>query len=96
MHTAVAARKGTARIRQEARVLYTLLDSAQDAGLLVGLPIASTWDEIDDRVRVAGNYETEAEHFHAVMSEPDASGAMVGTWIEERWRAVQSRIGTHG
>ena len=89
---ATMLRQGTATIRDEARVLYTLLDAADSAGLMNGTAVEPAWREANARVLVRPNYDSEAEVFHDLMAALDASGALAGTWIEERWRMIQSRV----
>ncbi len=89
---ATIQRQGTATIRDEARVLYTLLDAAASAGLMDETTVEPAWREANSRLLARPNYESEAEVFHGLMVALDASGALAGTWIEERWRTIQSRV----
>lgn len=82
---------GNVGIRQEARVLYTLLDAAASAGLIVGTSLEPCWHELNARVHAGASYESEAHLFHELLSALELSGGLRGTWIEERWRTIQSR-----
>jgi hypothetical protein len=83
---------GVARIRDEARLLYTLLDAADSAGIITGTPDESIWHAADARLRAGETYEAEAERLHDLLAGLDVSGALRGTWIEERWRSLQHRV----
>jgi hypothetical protein len=75
----------------EGRVLYTLLDAAQAAGLIRDFALQQQWREIEARLKAKPHYFDEADAMHALLAEIEAEGSLAGTWIEERWRSVQQR-----
>ena len=90
--TFVASR---ARIAAEARLLYTLLDAAENAGVIRDQSMQQRWKEIKNELN-RSCYEAEAESFFQLMSELDNSGALGGTWLKTRWEALEKRIYSPG
>ena len=80
-----------ATIAEESKLLYSLLDAAEEAGLLNRPDIAARWQELKRRVDRSG-YENEMELCFKLLSEIDQSGALAGTWIRLRWLSVKHRI----
>ncbi len=79
------------RIRQTAPVLYTLLDAADEAGLLRG-DTRAAWHSSAVRLRTGGSFDHEASTLHDVMLRLAQEGIIANTWIAERWRAISSQI----
>lgn len=82
------------RIQSEGRLLYTLLDAADDAGLLIGAT-ATGWRDVKTRIVRGAPFENEAGALHNLLSELETRGALAGTWIEARWRALSARVKTN-
>lgn len=82
----------TATLRHEARLLYTLIDAADNAGIMAETLVDSLWREVNTRIRNGAGYDAEAEIFHEIMSVLDASGVLENTWIGERWHKLRSRV----
>jgi len=79
-------------VRREGRLLYVLLDAADSNGMLNGTANKTRWDEAKLRVQWSGDFDTDAELYHEMLTELAASGRLAGTWIEDRWLAVNARI----
>lgn len=79
------------RIRPEARVVFTLIDAA-DSAQLIGAEARERWLAAKTRLVAGASYEAEADVLHPLTVEVESSRVLAGTWIEERWRAVSSRV----
>lgn len=79
------------RVQTEGKLLYTLLDAADDAGLLDGVP-GTRWQETKTRVICGATYEAEAAAFYELLAELSTTGALSGSWIESRWRTLAARV----
>jgi len=79
------------RIQSEGRLLYTLLDAAEDARLLDGATTAR-WREAKTRIICGAPYEGEAGALHELLDELATKGALTGSWIEARWRTLAARV----
>jgi hypothetical protein len=79
------------RVRQFAPVVYTLLDAADEAGLLHG-ETRATWHTAAGRLQSGGSFELEASALHDVMRRLDREGNIADTWIGERWRTISAQI----
>jgi hypothetical protein len=79
------------RIQSEGRLLYTLLDGADDAGLLTGAT-AARWQEAKTRIICGAPYEGEAGVLLELLDELAAKGVLGGSWIEARWRTLTARV----
>jgi hypothetical protein len=77
------------RIQSQGRLLYTLLDAACEAGLLTG-GTAARWQETKTRIICGATYEGEARAFHKLLDELAMTGALSGSWIDSRWRALEA------
>jgi len=75
---------------QQARLLYTLLDAAEDEGRLLDPIVAERWQAAKARFTDA---HSDREHatLEALIDEIDRSGALTGTWIQARWLAAKAR-----
>ncbi len=82
------------QIQSEGRLLYTLLDAADDAGLLTGAAAAS-WREAKTRIICGATYESEAGPLHGLLSELAMKGVLAGSWIEARWQTLAARVETN-
>ena len=72
-------------------MLFVLLDSADEEGLLQNISGEELWRAARKRV-TTGRYSDEGFLFWTLMEEVDRSGALAGRWIGERWRTVQRRV----
>lgn len=79
------------RIQSEGRLLYTLVDAANDAGLLTSAT-AERWREARTRIICGASYEGEAVALHELLDELATKGALTGSWIEARWRTLATRV----
>jgi len=78
----------------EGRLLFALLDAADDQGLLVGTPCQGPW-LVTRRQLIATNYH-EAASAWGLLVELEHCGALNGSWIQRRWRSVKARIEQNG
>ena len=79
------------RIQSEGRLLYTLLDAADDAGVFTG-DAAAKWQETKTRIICGAPYEAEAGALQEMLAELAATGTLAGSWIEARWRTLAARL----
>ncbi len=82
----------SAKIRAEARLLFTLLDATDDAGRLNRMA-SVRWEEAKSRIVHGASYESQAEALHTLLSDLDSKGTFAGTWIEKRWQDIEFRVG---
>lgn len=78
------------RIQSQGRLLYTLLDAADDAGLLTGAT-AARWQETKTRIICGADYEAEAGALYALLDELSTTGVLAGSWIDGRWQSLAFR-----
>jgi len=78
------------RIQSQGRMLYTLLDAADDEGLLTGTT-AARWLEAKTKIICGGTYEGEAGELHDLLNELAKTGVLAGSWIDGRWRTLAAR-----
>ncbi len=74
----------------QARLLYTLLDAAEDENRLVDSSMAERWRSIKSQFDNA-HCEKHMVALKELFDELDSKGALVGTWIQARWYAVRAR-----
>lgn len=74
----------------QARLLYTLLDAAEDEGRLRDSAIVKRWHAVKARFNDA-HCEQEHTTLEALIDELDRAGALTGTWIQARWTAAKAR-----
>lgn len=79
------------RITEEARLLFALMDSADDEGLLRDTLLQARWQQSKDVVERSG-YEEAARLTYELLAALDGAHALDGTWISARWRAVVHRV----
>ena len=79
------------KLQSEGRLLYTLLDAADDAGLIGGAT-AARWREVKTQIVCGAPYEGMANSLHELLAELGVKGALAGTWIEARWRTLEARV----
>jgi hypothetical protein len=74
----------------QARLLYTLLDAAEDEGRLRDERIVERWHAVKARF---DDSRCELEHaaLEALIDELDRAGSLTGTWIQARWFAAKAR-----
>jgi len=75
---------------EQARLLYTLLDAAEDEGRLPDPSVAEKWRTLKQRFDNS-HCEQEVAALHALLDEIDRTGALVGTWIQGRWHTLRAR-----
>ena len=79
-----------AKLVEEARVLYTLLDAADCSGLIKDPDLRKRIGETRRRAEVT-SMEQEAEAMRALLDELERNGVIAGSWIQRRWRALMAR-----
>ena len=74
----------------QARLLYTLLDAAEDEGRLRDSDVIARWRAVKARF---DDTRSEQEHaaLESLIDELDRDGALTGTWIQARWFAAKAR-----
>jgi len=77
------------RIQSQGRMLYTLLDATDDEGMLSGAT-AARWQEAKTRIICGETYEGEAGTLYALLEELAATGVLAGSWIDRRWRTLET------
>jgi hypothetical protein len=78
---------------EQARLLYALLDAAEDENRLVDPGVAERWLALKARFENAHS-ERHYSALEALFDELDRSGALVGTWIQARWLGAKTRRDT--
>ena len=73
----------------EKKLLFALLDAADDAGRLRGSPARTRWTEAKKRV-VASGYQ-DSDPLWELLDELDRAGALEGSWMQKRWRGLKGR-----
>jgi hypothetical protein len=79
-------------IRRESRVIFTLLDAADEQGLINDRREESRWRSVYARLLQRSDYEGEARELYELMSTLDHSGVLDGTWIQQRWHLIRTRV----
>jgi len=74
----------------QARLLYTLLDAAEDEGRLRDAVVTERWHTVKRRFDDA-RCEQEHATLEALIDELDRTGALTDTWIQARWFAAKAR-----
>lgn len=77
---------------ETARLLFALLDAADEDGLLRGCAREERWREVKQRSG-ASSYHAEGALFWELLEELDRAGKLDGTWMQERWHAARSQSG---
>lgn len=88
MHTSVSIRE----IQDQARLLFTLLDAVDCDGRMPAA-LSDRWREARARVSRTQDYRAEGVVFWDLLTEIEASQALSGSWIEQRWRMLGERLG---
>jgi hypothetical protein len=75
---------------QEAQLIYTLLDAAEDEHRFHNLPLGEKWQALKRR---CDNFHCKNEHgaLKAFFEELDRTDALAGTWIQFRWSLATAR-----
>jgi len=77
-------------------LLFVLLDAAEYNGALRNTAYEACWQEAKMRAHESGDYAMDAEVYRELLEDLVVSGRLAGTWIEERWLTIKSRIVQHG
>jgi hypothetical protein len=75
---------------EDARLLFALLDAADDDGLLRGFAGEARWREVKGRGPTL-RYQQEGNLFWELLDELDRAGKLDRTWMHERWRTLKTR-----
>ena len=75
---------------EQARLLYTLLDAADDEQRLHDPVLAEKWRALKASFDNA-HCEQYYDALEALLDELDRQGALTGTWIHARWLAAKAR-----
>lgn len=81
------------RVREEARLLFALVDAIACDGRITGSAEASQWQSLQRRVNSGSSYESEGPALLDLLIALERSGAIAETWMEKRWRATAARLG---
>lgn len=74
---------------EESRLLYLLLEGAQNEGRLRNLPAEPRWHDLRRRYDPARPADLHAE-LVALFREVERTEVLVGTWIQFRWRKARA------
>ena len=66
-----------------------MIDSASEEGLLTGTA-SEHWHEAKTRIVCGATYEGEAGALHELLKELARTGALAGSWIDDRWRSLEA------
>ena len=72
------------------RLLFSLLDAAEDDGLLRDFAGEARWLELKS-LAASQRFETEPAPFCSLLTELEAAGRLEHTWMLERWHALKAR-----
>ena len=79
-------------LRAEARTLFALAEAAAEAGLLNSPELVARWRALLPRCSGTQPLEEAAADLHALLGLALSHRPVSPAWIEERWRALQSRL----
>ncbi len=79
-------------VRQEARLLFALLDAIDSECLISDSGVQSRWRALKARVNGGSSYEAEAEDSYELLVKIARTARIRGTWMETRWLATEGRI----
>jgi len=79
-------------VRREGRLLYVLLDAAEENGRLKDTAYETPWLEAKAGVQAKDDYAADADLYFDLLLGLAASGKLSGSWIEQRWLTIRSRI----
>jgi hypothetical protein len=86
---ALAVSMKLARLREEANLLYVLLDAAHDEGR-IDADRAAHWHEAK---QLFAHRDPAADALlYTLLDQLDRSGAIHQSWIHARWSATKARI----
>jgi hypothetical protein len=74
----------------EAKALFALLDAAEVEGRLLNSNTERTWREVKDRLAGA-DYHAEGPLMWDLVDKLERSRALDGSWIQDRWRTIQTQ-----
>ncbi|WP_438483347.1 hypothetical protein [Oleiharenicola lentus] len=74
----------------EAKLLYSLLDAADDDGRLDNSPFSAVWQRLKKET-VKFRPADRAELFQ-LLTEIEKKGLLENTWMEEHWLRVKNRV----
>ena len=74
---------------EEARLLYTLLESARDEGRLSAISADQRWLDLRQRFDASHPEMAHAELL-SIFREVERTGALVGTWIQFHWSKARA------
>ena len=76
---------------EESKVLYALLDAAEEAGRLSSSFIHERWREVKARL-MNSPIVAEGALLWELLEEVDRSGAIESTWIKDRWYTIKRQV----
>lgn len=82
----------SAQLQREARLMFALIDGADECGLLRGHACEPAWERVYARLLGHGDYDKEARALYDLGCQLERSGALRHSWIEPRWREVERRM----
>ncbi len=80
------------QLKQEARLLFALLDAVDSERLIVGAQNQTRWTALKARINSGASYENEAHESYELLTALSDFGSIGGTWMESRWRTIDARM----
>lgn len=75
----------------EVKVLFALLDSAHETGLLGDSRADDIW-RVAKTSLTGIEYEREGPFLWELLNELDISGRLRGSWIQQRWHTIKLQV----
>ena len=72
------------------RLLFALLDAAEDDGLFRNFAGEARWRELK-LLAATQRFETEVSPFFSLLAELERAGRLEHTWMLERWHKVKAQ-----
>lgn len=80
------------QLRQESRLVFAMLDAIYSEGLIIGTENQTRWMALKGRVNTGASYDDVSFESYELLTEVAHSGAIKGTWMENRWLTIDARI----
>ena len=80
-----------ATIAEEAKVLFSIADEADQLGLIRNAESLARWRHVKQRIDKTG-YGPETEFLFTLLCEIDGNGALSASPLKDRWLPVKTRI----
>ena len=76
---------------EETKVLFALIDAADELGLLRALPAGAKWPQIKTSI-TGSDPEKEGPFLWGLMVDLEHARVLGGSWIEDRWRTIRTQV----